>query len=198
MEELIRLNISLGSNGSYSNHSSYFPGILNWVDARHSWYMPMGLHWRWWRWWGRDTTAEAEWTHLELQTESRREELGMAGGFETSEPTPSDALSPGRPPILSLLQPHHQLWTKYSNVGEHEGQLIQTTTYPVEHRSWMDPRFSYTNDFLFLWTCISSFRVVTKKIHLSHFYHMTPSVFHWVEAVWGPHQVGTITMCLRL
>lgn len=44
--------------------------------------------------------------------------------------------------------------------------LIQTTTDPMEHGSWMDPRFSYTNVFLFLWTCINNFRIVRKKIHV--------------------------------
>lgn len=38
-------------------------------------------------------------SHLKLQAENRKNELGMAGGFESS---PSDVLLPARPHLLSL------------------------------------------------------------------------------------------------
>lgn len=40
--------------------------------------------------------------------------LGMAQCFETSRYTPSDILSPSRPPLLNLPKQYHKPGTKYS------------------------------------------------------------------------------------
>jgi hypothetical protein len=99
---------------------------------------------------GRGVTAEAERSHLEQQKESRKNELGMAGGFETSDSTPSDVFPPSRPSSLSLPKQHHQLWTKYSNAGHYEGQLsfkLPQTRWNMGHEwihAFLTQMFSYS------------------------------------------------------